>query len=121
MTCDDAASLTGLLHDYGGLWMITRTPRGFTARRRPRPAPPDVFTAATVPALRELLEHGDDTGKLAGLMRDFGSEWEIKRLDPGSAWVAVSRAGNVTRVITAGELGTLRGKLSVPADAVAPA
>jgi hypothetical protein len=58
--------------------MITRTPRGFTARRRPRPAPPDVFTAATVAALRELLEHGDDTGKLAGLMRDFGSEWEIE-------------------------------------------
>ena len=74
MTCDDAASLTGLLHDYGGLWMITRTPRGFTAQRRPRPAPPDVFTAATVAALRELLEHGDDTGKLAAELGARGFE-----------------------------------------------
>jgi hypothetical protein len=67
-----------------------------------------------VAALRELLEHGYDARKLAGLMRDLGDEWEIEHLDPGSAWVAVSYAGNVTRVITAGDLGSLRDKLSAP-------
>jgi hypothetical protein len=102
----------GDLHDYGGLWAITRTPQGYNAQRRPRLAPPQIFTAATVAALRELLEHGYDTGKLAELTRDFSSEWEIERLDPGSAWVAVSRDGNVTRVITAGDLGSLRSGLS---------
>jgi|CZLB01.1.fsa_nt_gi hypothetical protein len=118
MTGDDAASLTTLLRDYGGLWVITRTLRGFTAQRRPRPIPPDVFTAATVAALRELLEHGYDTGKLAELIRDFGGKWEIERLDPGSAWVAVSRDGNLTRLITAGDLRSLCGKLSAESDGV---
>ena len=112
MTGDDVADLTSLLHDYGGLWAVNMTPQGYNAQRRPRLAPPEIFTAATVAALRELLEHGYDTGKLAELTRDFGSEWEIKRLDPGSAWVAVSRDGNVARVITAGDLGSLRSGLS---------
>jgi hypothetical protein len=71
---NDTASLTGLLGEFGALWEITKTPKGFTARRRPPPAPPLVFTAATVPALRDLLEHGYDTGKLAGVMRDFGGQ-----------------------------------------------
>ena len=109
---DDAASLTGLLRDYGALWDITRTPRGFTAKRRPRPAPPVTFTAATVPALRELLQHGHDTGTLAAIMRDFASEWDIEQLDPGSAWVAITRDHARPQVITAADLGTLRSKLS---------
>jgi hypothetical protein len=116
MTGDDAASLTSLLCDYGGLWVITRTLQGFTAQRRPRPIPLDVFTAATVAALRELLEHGYDTGKLAALIRDFGGRWEIERIDPGSAWIAVSRDGNIGRLITAGDLCSPRGKLSAESD-----
>ena len=91
--------------------MITRTPRGFTAQRRPLPAPPVVLAAATVPALRELLEHGYDTGKLAELMRDYGTEWDIERVDPGSTWVAVSRDGALTRVIAAGDLDNLRSSM----------
>jgi hypothetical protein len=109
---DDAASLTGLLRDYGALWDITRTPRGFTAKRRPRPTPPVTFTAATVPALRELLQHGHDTRALAAIMRDFAGEWEIEQLDPGSAWVAITRDHAHPQVITAADLGTLRSKLS---------
>jgi hypothetical protein len=112
MTGDDAASLTGLLCEYGALWEISRTPQGFAAQRRPRPAPPEVFTAASVTALRKLLEHGYDTGTLARLMRDFGDEWEVERLDPGSAWVAVSHVGKITQMITAGDLSSLRSKLS---------
>ena len=63
-----------------------------------------------MPAPRELLEHGYDTGKLAGVMRDFGGEWEIERLDPGSAWMA-SRNGSLLRMIAAGDLDS-RGRLS---------
>src|ERR1022692_4386311 len=58
---DDAASLTVLLGEFGGLWQISKTPHGYTAQRRPPPAPPLVLTAETVPALRELLQHGYDT------------------------------------------------------------
>ena len=112
MTGDDASSLTALLCEFGGLWVIARTSRGFTAQRRPLPAPPVVLAAATVPALRELLEHGYDTGKLAELMRDYGAEWDIERLDPGSTWVAVSRDSALTRVITAADLDSLLSKLS---------
>ena len=79
---DDAASLTALLYDYGGLWQITKTPQGYRAQRRPVTAPPAIFTAKTVPALRGLLEHGYDTGELAAIIRDFGSQWEVERLDP---------------------------------------
>ena len=113
---DDAADLTALLCDFGGLWTITRTPNGYTAQRRRAPAPPVVFTAETVGALRALLEHGYDTAKFAGVLRDFGSEWEIERLDPGSAWVAVSRDGGHTRVIAAGDLDSLRASLSRALD-----
>jgi hypothetical protein len=111
MTGDDAASLTALTSDYGGLWDITKTPHGYRAQRRPLPAPPLIFTAETVPALRGLLEHGYDPGKLADLLRDFAAGWEIKQLDPGSAWVAVSRDGNLTQLITAADLDSLRRTL----------
>lgn len=104
---DDAANLTALLYDYGGLWQIAKTPQGYRAQRRPVTASPAVLTAETVPALRGLLEHGYDTGKLAVLMRDF-AQWEIERLDPGSAWVAVIRDGDPAQVITAADLNTLR-------------
>jgi hypothetical protein len=110
---EDAANLTALLCDYGGLWEITKTPNGYTAQRRPPPAPPAVFTVETVGALRALLEHGYDTAKLGGVLRDFGSKWEIERLDPGSAWVAVSRDGGFTQVIAAGDLDTLRSTLGM--------
>src|ERR1035438_6785477 len=107
---DDAANLTALLYDYGGLWQIAKTPQGYRAQRRPVTASPAVLTAESVPALRGLLEHGYDTGKLAVLMRDF-AQWEIERLDPGSAWVAVSRDSSHTHVITASDLDTLRTSL----------
>ena len=107
-----AASLTGLMRDYGALWDITRTPHGFTAQRRPRPAPPVIFTATTVPALRALLEHGYDTGTLAAIMRDYGGSWHIEYLDPGTSWVAVTHDHGLTRVIVAADLDTLRSNLS---------
>jgi hypothetical protein len=113
----DAANLTGLLCDYGALWDITKTPDGFTARRRPRPAPPVTFTAATVPALRELLQHGYDTGTLAAIMRDFADEWDIEQVDPGTDWAAITHDHAPTRVITAADLTALRNKLSrTPAE-----
>src|ERR1017187_7149621 len=65
---DDAASLTALLVEFGGLWQISKTPHGYTAQRRPPPAPPLVLTAGTVPALRQLLQYGYDTGKLAAIV-----------------------------------------------------
>src|ERR1022692_3202957 len=68
---DAAASLTALLGDFGGLWQISKTPHGYTAQRRPPPAPPLVLTAGTVAALRELLQHGYDTVKLAAIVADF--------------------------------------------------
>jgi hypothetical protein len=107
---DDAANLTALLCEFGGLWEITRTPQGYRAQRRPLPASPITFTAGTVPALRGLLEHGYDTGKLADLLRDFAAGWEIEQLDPGSAWAAISR--DLTQIITAADLDTLRSTLS---------
>jgi hypothetical protein len=116
MTSDDAPSLTALLCEFGGLWVIAKTPRGFTAQRRPLPTPPVVLAAATVPALRDLLEHGYDTGKLAELMHDYSAEWDIERLDPGSTWVAVSRDSALTRVIAAADLDSLRSKLASAAS-----
>ena len=103
-----AASLTGLMRDYGALWNITRTPHGFTAQRRPPPAPPVIFTATSMPVLRALLEHGYDTGKLAAIMRDFGGSWHIEYLDPGTSWVAVTHDHCLTRVIVAADLDTLQ-------------
>src|ERR1035437_1934574 len=78
---DTATSLTVLLGEFGGLWQISKTPHGYTAQRRPPPAPPVVLTAKTVAALRQLLQHGYDTGKLAAIMADFGSQWHVERLD----------------------------------------
>ena len=108
---DAAASLTALLGEFGGLWQISRTSHGYTAQRRPPPAPPVVLTAGTVPALRELLQHGYDTGKLAAIVADFADQWEVERLDPGSAWVAVSRDGHRTQIIAADDLDTFRDTL----------
>ena len=105
---DAAASLTALLGEFGGLWQISKTSHGYTAQRRPPPAPPVVLTAGTVAALRELLQHGYDTGKLAAIVADFGSQWEVERLDPGSTWVAVSHDGRRTQIIAAEDLDSLR-------------
>lgn len=78
------------------------------AVRRPLAAPPAVFTAATVAALRELLEHGYDPAELAAVIRDHGGEWQVEHIDPGSAWIAVCRGGDgVMRVIAANDLGSL--------------
>ena len=110
---DTAASLTALLGEFGGLWQISRTSHGYTAQRRPPPAPPLAFTAGTVAALRELLQHGYDTGKLAAIMADFGGQWELERLDPGSAWVAVSHDGHRTQIIAAEDLDSLRSTLAM--------
>ena len=76
---------------------------GYTAQRRPPPAPPVVLIAETVAALRELLQHGYDTGKLAAI-----SQWEVERLDPGSTWVAVSHDGHRTQIIAAEDPDSLR-------------
>ena len=43
--------------------------------------------------------------------RDSGSAWEIERVSPGAAWVAVTRRGSWVHVIAAHDLGTLRGKI----------
>jgi hypothetical protein len=118
---DAAASLTALLGEFGGLWQIRKTSHGYTAQRRPRPAPPIVLTAKTVPALRELLQHGYDTGKLAAIMADFGSQWELEHLDPGSAWVAVSHDGYHTKIIAAEDLDSLRSTLLMASTDHAPA
>ena len=115
---DDAASLTALLRDYGQLCDVTSTPKGYRAVRRPPPAPPLVFTAATVPALRELLEHGYDPAKLAAVVSDFGGEWQIEHIDPGSAWLALSRCDDgLIRVIAANDLDSLRRSLGRAVDA----
>jgi hypothetical protein len=108
---DDAARLTELLCDYGALWDISRSGQGFRARRRRAPAPPVAFTAPSVAALRSLLEHGYDTGKLAEISQDFGSDWQVEHVDPGSAWLAVCRAGGRIRLIVADDLDGLRVKL----------
>jgi hypothetical protein len=108
---DDAAILTALLGEFGGLWQISKAPHGYTAQRRPPPAPPLVLTAGTVPALRQLLQHGYDTGKLAAIVADFGGQWQVEHLDPGSTWVAVSRNGHRTQIIAAEDLDSLRSTL----------
>jgi hypothetical protein len=110
----DAESLTSLLSEFGGLWKISRTQRGgFVAQRRPLPAPPLVLTADTAPAFRELLARGYDTAKLTAIMRDFGSGWDVERVDPGSAWIAVSLLdGTMPRVVAAADLDSLRRRLS---------
>ena len=72
-------------------------------------------------ALRDLLQHGYDTGKFAAIMADFGSQWELERLDPGSAWVAVSRDGHRTQIITAEDLDSLRSTLVMASTEHVPA
>src|SRR6266851_6436254 len=112
MTGDDAASLTALMTDYGGLWEISRTPKGVRAQRRHSPAPPVVFTAPTAAALREMLEHGYDPAELAAVIRDFGGEWQVEPINPGSAWIALSRGDDgVIRVVAASDLASLRDTL----------
>jgi hypothetical protein len=113
MTGDDAASLTALMSDHGGpLCEITRTPQGYRATRRQLPPSPLVFTAATVPALREMLEHGYDPAKLAAVIRDFGGECQVEHIDPGSAWIALSLGDDgLIRVVAANDLDTLRSSL----------
>ena len=118
---DTATSLTVLLGEFGGLWQISKTPHGYTAQRRPPPAPPVVLTAGTVAALRQLLQHGYDTGKLAAIMADFGSQWHVERLDPGSAWVAVSHDGHLTQIIAAEDLDSLRCMLAMASTDHTPA
>jgi hypothetical protein len=51
------------------------------------------------------------SGKLAGLFREYGHRWEIEHLDPGSAWVAVTRNGSFVQVIAAHDLDELRAEL----------
>jgi hypothetical protein len=112
VTGGDAASLTALLRDYGQLWEITRTAEGVRAQQRRSPAPPAVFTAATVPALRELLEHGYDPATLTAVNRDHGGHWQVEHIDPGTAWIALSRGdGGPIQVIAAKDLATLQGSL----------
>ena len=69
-------------------------------------------------------EHQDAAGsagssKLAGLFREFGHRWEIEQLDPGSAWVAVTRNASVVQVIAAHDVDELRAELK-KADAETP-
>jgi hypothetical protein len=119
VTDDDAASLTALLHDYGGpLCEITRTPQGYRAATRSASTPPVVFNAATVPALRDLLERGYDPALLAAVISDFG-QWQIEHIDTGSAWIALSHGGEdgLIRVIAANDLDSLRGSLGRAVDA----
>jgi hypothetical protein len=118
---DDAASLTAPLGEFGGLWQISTTSHGYTARRRPPPAPPLVRTAKTVPALRHLLQHGYDTSKLAALMADFGSQWHVEHLDPGTTWVAASHDGHRTQIIAAEDLDSLRSALAMASTDHTPA
>ena len=118
---DAAASLTALLGEFGSLWQISKTPHGYTAQRRPPPAPPLVLTTATVAALRQLLQHGYDTGKLAAIMADFGGQWHVEHLDPGTTWVAVSHDGHRTQIIAAADLDSLRSTLVMTSTDHAPA
>lgn len=56
-------------------------------------------------------EDSDGRTKLRAVLRDFGSAWEIERVPPGAAWVAVTRRGSWVHVIAAHDLDTLRGKI----------
>jgi hypothetical protein len=64
----------------------------------------------------DVSEHQDTagsagSGKLAGLFHEYGHRWEIEHLDPGSAWVAVTRNGSFVQVIAAHDLDELRAEL----------
>ncbi len=105
---DDAVSLTELLRDYGALWEISRRGPGLRAQRRRPPAPPVTFTAPSAAALRPLLEHGYDPAELAAISHAFGRDWHVERVQPGSGWLAVSRAGaaDAADAADAGSAGT---------------
>jgi hypothetical protein len=71
-----------------------------------------------IPAGRshDVSEHQDaagsaGSGKLAGLFHEYGHRWEIEHVDPGSAWVAVTRNGSFVQVIAAHDLDELRAEL----------
>ena len=53
----------------------------------------------------------DERARLRAVMRDFGAAWEIERVPPGAAWVAVTRRGSWVHVIAAHDLDTLRTKI----------
>lgn len=53
----------------------------------------------------------DEGTQLRAVMRDFGPAWEIERVPPGAAWVAVTRRGSWVHVIAAHDLDTLRAKI----------
>ena len=53
----------------------------------------------------------DERTQLRAVMRDFGPAWEIERVPPGAAWVAVTRRGSWVRVIAAHDRDTLRTKI----------
>jgi hypothetical protein len=53
----------------------------------------------------------DERTQLRAVMRDFGPDWEIERVPPGAAWVAVTRRGSWVHVIAAHDLDTLRTKI----------
>jgi hypothetical protein len=59
-----------------------------------------------------MTEHSgrDGLGPADG-SRDPGADWEIERVPPGAAWVAVTRRGSWVHVIAAHDLDTLRDKI----------
>jgi hypothetical protein len=69
-----------------------------------------VGVGATVGGGGTLGDNGEG-GKLRAVMRDFGPAWEIERVPPGAAWVAVTRHGSWVHVIAAHDLDTLRAKI----------
>jgi hypothetical protein len=106
----DTGGLTGLWTEFGALWDITTTEDGYQARRRRTP-PPVTLTAATIPAIRELLTHGYDPAVLAALTRDLGPGWVIKRIDPGTTWAAIPR-DDPAQISTAPDLPALAATIS---------
>jgi hypothetical protein len=66
----------------------------------------------TVDAGGTLGDRGEDERtQLRAVMREFGPAWEIERVPPGAAWVAVTRRGSWVHVIAAHDLDTLRTKI----------
>ena len=90
-------------------------------RRRGRPAtagPPAPASGAASGPPRAVSVGGtlgdrgeDERTQLRAVMRDFGPAWEIERVPPGAAWVAVTRRGSWVHVIAAHDLDTLRTKI----------
>ncbi len=48
---------------------------------------------------------------LARLFRDYGDEWEIEQVEPGTEWVACRRDGKLVEIISARGLRALRCQL----------